>query len=241
MWDSLLIAIATYPFSASLLLFGLSVVFLLTKKIFILQRHLAFFGLILSFIVVFTLHFRWDSFSLHFYKTQSPKKSSTRILFIGDSITNEGTRPKGFITKINSLLAVQSKVLAKSGANSAFISHILENYKDNLNFNLVFVQSGINDLMEGHSTHQIIEHQKDLHSHVKKRFPLSKLYFLPIHPILFRSDVFEQNSSLGFPENKWWNEDENFIDKYLVNDGIHLNAKAHTKLAHFIIKKIVSS
>ena len=67
------------------------------------------------------LHLRWDSYSIHFYKIDAENSEGNKILFIGDSITAEGNRPRGFITKLESLLQVETETICAKGATSVQI------------------------------------------------------------------------------------------------------------------------
>ena len=126
MWDSFLIVLGLHPILATLLPISLGCLMLLSKKRLLL-RMFGCFSLCLGIILGATLHFRWDSFSIHFADTSNnlfPKKLS--VLFLGDSITCEGSRPRGFITKIRSALPIEHQVVCQKGATSIEILDLLE-------------------------------------------------------------------------------------------------------------------
>ena len=122
MWDSFLVFLGLHPILATLLPISLGLLSVIAKK----RRLLRVFGcvsLCLGILLGATLHFRWDSFSIHFSDLPNnsfPEKLS--VLFVGDSITCEGARPRGFITKIRSVLPIEHQVVCQKGATSVEIS-----------------------------------------------------------------------------------------------------------------------
>lgn len=232
MWDSLLIFTSKHPFSAMLLpiacssLIGLISVNIMVRKFFYLS------GIISAFIIATFLHLRWDSFSIHMIPNKGGSLKESKVLFLGDSITCEGVRPRGFITKLESVLAIDNQIVCQNGAT---IKEILELFNlqslDRIPDTIV-VQVGINDLLSGSTAAQTVDAQQKLLSVISNRFPDSRILFLPIHPIIY------QDNRLEIPEviNSFWNRENNFAQKFLATDGIHLNAKGHTLLAANIIK-----
>ena len=88
MWDSILIAES--PFISSLIPIISGLAFLVFKKD-IIFRTAGLLALIIGILVGGFLHYRWDSFSIHFSDLHSVSKSKKiDILFVGDSITCEG-------------------------------------------------------------------------------------------------------------------------------------------------------
>ena len=155
-----------------------------------------------------------------------------KVLFLGDSITCEGARPRGFITKLESVLSIDAQVVCQKGVTAEEIIKLFNSESINPIPDTVVVQAGINDLLGGSSAAQTIDAQEKLLSAISKRFPDSKVFFLPIHPILY------QGNSLEIPMDikSFWTRESNFAEKFLTADGVHLNAKGHTLLAANIIK-----
>ena len=232
MWDSFLIFTSKHPFWAVLLpiacssMIGLIPVNIGVRKFFYLS------GIISAFIIATFLHLRWDSFSIHMIPNEVESLKNNKILFLGDSITCEGARPRGFITKLESISSIDPQIVCKKGATAEemiklFNSELIERIPD-----MVVVQAGINDLLGGSTVAQTIDTQQKLLSAISNRFPDSRVFFLPIHPILY------QDSRLEIPVNikSFWTRESNFAEKFLTADGVHLNAKGHTLLAENIIK-----
>ena len=122
-----------------------------------------------------TLHFRWDSFSIHFSdlpKDPSPDKLS--VLFVGDSITCEGARPRGFITKIRSVLPIEHLVVCQKGATSVEILDLVEQTASRLDPAFIIAQSGINDFLNGSTQDQVFRSQEKLSEKLATKFPLVK-------------------------------------------------------------------
>jgi hypothetical protein len=189
-------------------------------------------GIISAFIIATFLHLRWDSFSIHIIPNEVGSLRERKVLFLGDSITCEGARPRGFITKLESISSIDPQIVCKKGATAEEIIKIFNSESINPIPDTVVVQAGINDLLGGSSTAQTIDAQEKLLSAISKRFPDSKVFFLPIHPILY------QGNSLEIPMDikSFWTRESNFAEKFLTADGVHLNAKGHTLLAANIIK-----
>ena len=189
-------------------------------------------GLISSFSIATFLHLRWDSFSIHLAPNEVDCLNKHNVLFLGDSITSEGARPRGFITKLESVLSLDSQVICQKGATAEEILELfnlqsLERIPDT-----IVVQAGINDLLGGSTADQIIDAQQKLLSAISNRFPDSRVFFLPIHPILYQDNKLE----IPLDIKSFWSRESNFAEKFLTTDGVHLNAKGHTLLAVNIIK-----
>lgn len=189
-------------------------------------------GVLSAFIIATFLHLRWDSFSIHIIPNQVGSLTESKVLFLGDSITCEGVRPRGFITKLESVLSIDAQVVCQKGATTEEIIKLFNSELINLTPDTVVVQAGINDLLGGSTVAQTIDTQQKLLSAISNRFPDSRVFFLPIHPIL------HQESRLEIPVDikSFWTRESNFAEKFLTADGVHLNAKGHTLLAENIIK-----
>ena len=188
------------------------------------------------------LHLRWDSFSIHFAKLPNnsfPEKLS--VLFVGDSITCEGFRPRGFITKIRSVLPIEHQVICHKGATSIEIIGLLEQASIPLDPTFIIAQSGINDLLDGGSEDQVCTSQEMLLEKLATKFPQSKVYFLPIHPLKLGNGTISEFPYLA-PANfpAWWEDQSSFAQDSLVTDGVHLSANGHSHLAKAIVHKIFS-
>lgn len=241
MWDSFLILLGLHPILATLFPISLGCLLLLLKG-----RHLPrVFGCIMVFLGILlggTLHFRWDSFSIHFFHTPNdsfPEKLS--VLFVGDSITCEGFRPRGFITKIRSVLPIEHQVICHKGATSIEIIGLLEQASIPLDPTFIIAQSGINDLLNGGSEDQVCTSQKMLLEKLATKFPRSKVYFLPIHPLKLGNGTvseFPYLAPANFPA--WWEDQSSFVQDSLAADGVHLSANGHSHLAKAIVHKIFS-
>ena len=226
---------------ATLLPISLGCLLLLLKK----SRLLRIFGcvsLCLGISLGATLHFRWDSFSIHFSDLPNdsfPEKLN--VLFVGDSITCEGFRPRGFITKIRSVLPVEHQVVCQKGATSIEIGRLLEQASIPLDPNVIIAQSGINDFLNGSTQDQVFRSQEKLSEKLATKFPRSKVYFLPIHPLKLANGSISEFPSLA-PANfpAWWKDPSSFVQNSLVTDGVHLSANGHSDLAKVIVHKIFS-
>ena len=184
-------------------------------------------------------HFRWDSFAIHFSDIDSSNIKSQKILFIGDSITSEGTRPRGYITKLESILPIKSKIICSKGATSLEILRLLDFNSTPYISDLVIAQSGINDLLEGRSDKETLDAQDNLLNKIRTKYANANLIFLPIHPF-FKDEKFI-SSTLAPSENSFddcWKNATSFQQNYLMMDGIHLNARGHTFLADAIARKM---
>jgi hypothetical protein len=240
MWDSFLTLLGLHPILASFLPLSLGCLLLILKK----RRLLRILGcvfLCLGIIFGTMLHFRWDSFSIHLPDTPNnsfPGRLS--VLFVGDSITCEGSRPRGFITKIRSVLPIEHQVVCQNGATSIEIVRLLENSSLLFDPDFIIAQSGINDLLNGGTQDQILRSQEILFEKLSTRFPSSKVYFLPVHPLKSASGTITEFPSLA-PANfpVWWKAPPYFVQDSLVADGVHLSACGHTDLALSIIKHIL--
>ena len=241
MWDSFLIFLGLHPFYASLLPVSLGCVLLLIVRRRVL-RMLGCVSLLLGILVGATLHFRWDSFSIHFSNLFNDSLSDKiSVLFVGDSITCEGSRPSGFITKILSILPIDHQVVCQKGATSIEVVGFLEEASLVLDPAFIIVQSGINDLLNGGTRDQIFSSQATLFKKLAIKFPQSKVLFLPIHPLkLANGSVYEFPSlpPVNFPV--WWEDSPSFVQDSLLADGIHFSAHGHSLLAKVLVNKIFS-
>ena len=176
MWDSLLIFTSKHPFSGVLspiacsYLIGLISLNLVVRKFFYLS------GIISAFIIATFLHLRWDSFSIHMLPNKGVSLKESKVLFLGDSITCEGARPRGFITKIESVLAIDAQIVCQKGATTEEIIQLFNSESINPIPETVVVQAGINDLLCGSTAAQTINAQEKLLSAISKRFPDSKVF-----------------------------------------------------------------
>jgi lysophospholipase L1-like esterase len=199
-------------------------------------------GLVLSFGIALVLHFRWDSFSIHLHQTNNSDPIYRRILFLGDSITEQGTRPRGFITKIESVLTIDSQIMAKPGATTDEVQMLLQSLSVPFQPDLVITQSGINDYAEGQSQSDIAQNHEDLIAKISRHYPNSSIWLLPIHPFKERSKLLEFNASATKSTiDRWWKDKNDFSYHYLHEDGIHLSATGNTKLARILIDKLTQS
>ena len=239
MWDSLLILLGLHPFLATLLPLFLGCLLLLLKKRSVL-RVLGYVSLCLGIILGATIHFRWDSFSIHF--SDLPNNSFSEklsVLFVGDSITCEGARPRGFITKIRSVFPIEHQVVCQKGATSIESVDLVEQTASRFDPAFIIAQSGINDFLNGSTQDQVFRSQEKLSEKLATKFPLAKVYFLPIHPLKLANGTISEFPSLApvnFPA--WWEDPSSFAQDSLVADGVHLSAHGHTNLAKAIVHKI---
>jgi lysophospholipase L1-like esterase len=166
--------------------------------------------------------------------------STDKILFVGDSISHEGARPRGFITKLRSIQDIDCEVLAERGASSRKISSMVDNYSSISAPRLIIAQSGINDLLEGRTEQETIKSQVGLINRIKNRYPNTPVWFLPIHPIHHNNKILEPRriASAQHSLEKWWGDPLKFTKDYLLEDGIHLNARGHTQLARMIAEQL---
>jgi hypothetical protein len=241
MWDSTLIIIAKHPFISSLIPIISGLAFLVFKKD-IIFRSSGLLTLIIGILVGGFLHYRWDSFSIHFSDLHSSSKAKKiDILFVGDSITCEGARPRGFITKIRSFLPCNFQIICQKGATSSEIIKLLETSPLKIEPSVIVAQSGINDLLNGSKKDQIFKSQSLLFAKLSKMFPFAEIMFCPIHPLKIKD---ESISSLPAhpPSNfrPWKENSSGFVEHSLMNDGIHLNEIGHTSLAKALCKNIIS-
>jgi lysophospholipase L1-like esterase len=236
MWDSFLIFAAKHPFIITLtpIIFTLLInSFLKSKTI----KHLLLFGGLFTSLLFGTFfHLRWDSFSIHFLDQNLANIRDKSVLFIGDSITCEGRRPRGFITKFEAILPIKTAVVCAKGASTEKIVDLLNSSEIEIHPDLIIAQSGINDLLDGDSLETSQLSQEKLISKIKDRYPEAELLFLPMHPII-KNEKLLQNIGTAFPSysSSMWNEDIDFVEKYLVSDGIHLNAQGNSLLTERII------
>ena len=230
---------AIHPFSFTLLpiLFALGIAWIWKARTLRIFATLLF---LLGTTLLFLFHFRWDSYSIHFDMMGVSPSSTDKILFVGDSITHEGARPRGFITKLRSIQDIDYEVLAERGASSQTISSMVDNYSSVLVPQLIIAQSGINDLLEDRTEQETMELQVSLIGRIKNRYPNTPVWFLPIHPIHHNNKILEPRriASAQHSLEKWWGDPLKFTKDYLLEDGIHLNARGHTQLATMIAEKL---
>jgi hypothetical protein len=241
MWDSFLILLGLHPILATLLPASLGCLLILIKGKSLLPK-VGYLCLFLGISLGVTLHLRWDSFSIHFSGT--PKTSNLgelSILFVGDSITCEGTRPRGFITKIQSFLPIEHQVVCQKGATSIEIVDLLEQTSLELDPVFIIAQAGINDLLNGCTQDKVYSSQAMLLEKLESKFPQSKVIFLPIHPLKFPNGAISEFPSLT-PANfrSWWEDPNTFVQDSLLQDGIHLSSHGHSLLAKVIIHNLFS-
>ena len=189
------------------------------------------------------LHFRWDSFSIHLCKVGIQDFNKTKILFIGDSITAEGTRPRGFITKLESLLQVETETLYAKGATSVQIISLVESNTLNFRPDYIIAQSGINDLVSGVSEKETKNAQNKLLKSIRSTFPSAIVLFIPIHPF-FKEKIFfipSNRPSTKIQLYSWWENSKKFAQDYLVKEGIHLNATGHTLLGQNLAQQLTGN
>ena len=232
MWDSFLIFLSKNPFMVSLLPLVLSATFLYFGRKSLKYQIPGAILLIVGIGIGSVLHFRWDSFSIHFCKIGTENFNKNKILFIGDSITSEGTRPGGFITKLESLLQVETETLCAKGATSVQIISLVESNTLNFLPDYIIAQSGINDLMRGVSEKETKNAQNKLLESIHSTFPSANVLFIPIHPFFKEKNFFipSNRPSTKIQLYSSWENPKKFAQDYLVKDGIHLNAKGHTLL-----------
>ena len=223
----------------SLLPLVLSAIFLYFGRKSLKYKMLGATLLIVGTGIGSVLHFRWDSFAIHFSDIDSSNIKSQKILFIGDSITSEGTRPRGYITKLESILPIKSKIICSKGATSLEILRLLDFNSTTYIPDLVIAQSGINDLIEGLTEEETLDAQDNLLHKIRSKYASANVLFLPIHPF-FKGEKFI-SSTLASSENSFsncWKNTTSFQQDYLMTDGIHLNAHGHTFLADAIARKM---
>ena len=240
MWDSILIFIAVHPFSACLFPIMSALMILIFTRNYLICRILASTLIIGSFILCFVLHVRWDSYSIHFQQVDFSSDSPKKILFIGDSITCEGTRPRGFITKLQSILPIVTEIICKNNATSIEVVSLLKRRKRILDPDLIIAQAGINNLMNGYSYQETLVAQEKLLVSIYNEFPNAKVLFVPLHPFLKNKQLISPVYSSEIESFKWA-VTESFTQEYILEDGIHLNACGHTLLAKNLAKRITVS
>lgn len=237
MRDSILILVGTHPFASCAFPIVLACILILfVKKKFLFWGS---FAMLISVIIAAVLHFRWDSFSIHLSDAKNiPSIREHDVLFIGDSITCEGTRPRGFITKLVSFSNISFSVFCKKGATTEKLINLISNKQFDNHPTLIVVQSGINDLLVGCSVSETEYFQNSLYTKINSKFPKSRIWFLPIHPFSFNGHVFTEELSVKKSFPSWWDKNASFEDHFLTDDGIHLNALGHTALAKALLNKL---
>ena len=241
MWDQLLIFLAIHPFLACFFALLVSILLFQLGNKSNKFRWIGVMSLALTLGLASILHLRWDSFSIHFTDVNPKDVKTKQLLFIGDSITCEGTRPRGFITKLQSLLSIKAHVLCERGAKTHQIMQFVENSAFELPIDLIIVQSGINDFIDGSSDEQTLDAQRKLIASIRSKFPKSIIWFLPIHPFYKDGELISPKpSALSSDFANWWESYKSFPQNALVSDGIHLNARGHTCLTSNLAKKLAS-
>jgi hypothetical protein len=240
MWDPFLVFIACHPFLSCTLPLIIASYLTFSKK-FPLSRSIGIIGIAGTLIIFYVLNFRWDSFSIHLLRLDNNRTFTRKeIMFVGDSITCEGTRPRGYITKLVSLFNLNVSVICKKGATSEeILKRLRKDQKEDPK--LIIAQSGINDLLSGSTISETQNSQNALYKKIKSIFPHAKIWFLPIHPILIEGKEF---AGLAVPPGtecvSWQPDYHQFSDRFLTDDGIHLNAKGHSKLASLLAYNLSS-
>ena len=242
MWDPFLIFAAKHPFVITFTPLVITLLFVSVLRTKTIKNLVLLGGLFTSFIFCIFLHIRWDSFTIHFMDKNLVNIREKKVLFIGDSITCEGRKPRGFITKFESVLPMKTEVVCSKGASTDKIVDLLNSSDIEIHPDLIIAQAGINDLLEGVSWEITQTYQEKLISKIKDKYPDAYLLFLPIHPII-KNGVLLQNIGTAFPTNSlpMWDKDMGFSAKYLVSDGIHLNAEGNSILAERIIDHLTKS
>jgi len=241
MWDPLLIFLAMHPFLVCSLALLVSILLFHLGNKSIKLRWISVMSLALTLGLASILHLRWDSFSIHFTDVNPEDIKTKQLLFIGDSITCEGTRPRGFITKLQSLLSIEAHVLCEREAKTHEIIQLVENSSIEFPIDLIIVQSGINDFIDGSSDEQTLDAQCKLVASIRSKFPKSIVWFLPIHPFYKDGELISPKPSpLSSDFANWWESYKSFTQNALISDGIHLNARGHTCLTSNLAKKLAS-
>lgn len=243
MADSFLIFLSKNPFTVSLLPVFISIIFLFFRRKPFKHQLFGVTMLIIGFVISSILHFRWDSFAIHLNKINKRGFEKNKILFVGDSITAEGTRPRGFITKLESMLHTQSETIFAKGATSEQIISLVESNTHNFQPDYIIAQSGINDLISGLSESETSKSQNKLLDSIRSTFPSSIVLFIHVHPFFIEKHYFTPSKTYTLKTDGilWWGEPNNFAENYLNQDGIHLNAKGHTLLAKNLAQQLTQN
>ena len=238
MWDSFLIFISKHPFFISLALFFL---FMVVEKFRSSRKCLLFSFFFLSGFVlaVIGFHYKWDSFRIHFIEFRPSPTRYENVLFIGDSITCEGRRPRGYITKLEAVHPIKTHIICKKGASTPEILKIIESYELASKPDLIIIQSGINDLIDHGNENLVTQNQKKLYHTVSSKFNYADVLFLPTHPLFIDNTLFGRSLGASISSfDPWKMIDRENSFQYLTQDGIHLNAFGNSYLAAKISKKI---
>jgi lysophospholipase L1-like esterase len=184
-------------------------------------------------------HYRWDSFRIHLVEFRPSPIKYENVLFIGDSITCEGRRPRGYITKLEAVHPIKTHIICKKGASTPEILKIIKSYKPASKPDLIIIQSGINDLINHKNENLVTQNQKKLYHTVSSKFNYADVLFLPSHPLFIDSTLFARSLGASISSFDPWKmiDRENAL-QYLTKDGIHLNAFGNSYLAAKISKKI---
>ena len=235
MWDSILIFAAKHPFFITFTPLILALLFFRLLKTKITKNFLLWSGLLTSLAFGSLLHFRWDSFTIHFLDQNLTNFREKNILFIGDSITCEGQKPRGFITKFSSITSSKNIVLCEKGALTSTIAKNVKISHINYQPDFIIFQSGINDLINVFHGEKIRKDQLKLKTEIQEKFPESIAYFLPIHPLNLNQKLTKDLPNIPSVLANVWN---GFEKSLLEKDGIHLNAKGHTFLTKNLLKEL---
>ena len=235
MWNLFLIFAAKHPFLITFAPLISTLLFFRFLKLKMFKICLLYAGLFISLATGIFLHIRWDSFRIHFSEQIPIDLREKKILFIGDSVTCEGIRPRGFITKISSFISSKNIVICEKGALTSTIANNVKNSLINYEPDYIIFQSGINDLLERHPHETILTGQRDLETEIKKKFPESIAYFLPIHPLSLNHQLTKDLPNISSVIANVWN---GFERSFLEQDGIHLNARGHTFLSENLLVEL---
>jgi len=239
MWDQVITFIGMRPHLITCTPFALALGIRLGQPRKFVCRLITISGILASLLVAIFLHIRWDSFSIHWKSLPTLKTKDGMLLFVGDSITKEGMRPKGFITKIRAHTGVDAQILALPGGSMQEILHMLAQTPKEAPPITIILQAGINDQFGGIPFEKTKKNWIKLQARLRKRHPGSLLVTVPVHPVRVPASSLASEASypakLPSSLSPWWENDETFLREDLVADGIHLNSKGHTALAAALI------
>ena len=214
MWDLFLIFAAKYPFLITLTPFFFALLINSFLKSKFIKSLLLCGGLFASLFFGIFLHIRWDSFSIHFLDQNFANIRYKSVLFIGDSITCEGRRPRGFITKFEAVLPLKTEVVCAKGALTNIIAKNVKTSRINYQPDFIIFQSGINDLINAHHRETIRKDQLKLETEIQECTIRDKRKANRIKKSLIKA-VFK-TSPLPKPE-----DDKVFVRQIFFNIGAH--------------------
>ena len=239
MWDQVIIFVGMRPHLITCTPIALALVIRLARPRKSVCRLITISGILASLLVAIFLHLRWDSFAIHWKSLPTLEPRNGKLLFVGDSITKEGTRPKGFITKIRAHTGFDAQILALPGGSTQEILHMLAKTPKEEAPITIILQAGVNDRLERTPFKETMENWSQLQTRLRERHPDSLLVTLPVHPVRVPASSLPSEAShpakLPSSLSPWWENDETFLREDLVADGIHLNSKGHTALATALI------